>query len=523
MTGRALTLVELDERRRERDQVRHQLAQIAPLKRRLAHLERELLDGVAYPLPGASAEQLPLAAPLSQRVLEALRAAKARRSADVLATLLGESSERVHEAIVELIAAGLARSARRGGYEATNKPETAPRTGRNAKPEKVAPKATTGPALWKPGHKPGILPGLTPAGTRRVLELLKAAPGGRMAKADICKRLSLPDDTCMPTGVCYQSGDWVLKEAPAKVKKAAKKAKPKKPATTAARTLTDDIEAVLGEWGSWLDVAHLEAKVREALPLGLGPSTREWEETLTALLEAKKLERKYEYGRALFRLATPASEAKPSKPRPKKASKAPSPKASKAPSPPPPTLPVKGAMAKILADFSIDQWAQARAEVCEKIAQKKGVSVAVGPLLLSLTCESILLGPVLELLDAAGAVTVGYRGKTPAVVTPGAKVGDEEIAADLQALSRRYVLDLVDDRAEPPTTDDLAASLELPHALIASVLIELRAAEELLCDREGRWSVRSPKASAAARTAPLFDDVEPAPAVDGLEPEGDVS
>ena len=160
MTGRTLTLVELDERRRERDQVRHQLAQVAPLKRRLAHLERELLDGVAYPLPGASAEQLPLAAPLSQRVLEALRAAKARRSTDVLATLLGESSERVHEAIMELIAAGLARSARRGGYEATTKPETAPRTGR---------KVEAGKGQKKPAAEAPVLGAMTMGQVRQVL------------------------------------------------------------------------------------------------------------------------------------------------------------------------------------------------------------------------------------------------------------------------------------------------------------------------------------------------------------------
>lgn len=95
-----------------------------------------------------------------------------------------------------------------------------------------------------------------------------------------------------------------------------------------------------------------------------------------------------------------------------------------------------------------------------------------------------------------------------------------EVDAQIRALTRRYVLDLVDDRADPPTTDDLAADLELPHALIASVLLELHKDQSVLC-MGGRWMPRSSKPSAQERTPPLFDDVEPAPAVDGLEPEGD--
>lgn len=139
-------------------------------------------------------------------------------------------------------------------------------------------------------------------------------------------------------------------------------------------------------------------------------------------------------------------------------------------------------------------------------------------------------GAPVELLDAAGAIVLGSRsgvrapwGKAAPFATPSATVGDEEIAHDLQALTRRYVRGLVEDWGGDPTTADLAGNLELPAALIDSVLIELRAAQELLCDREGRWSVRSPRTSAAARTAPLFADVEPAPAGDGLEPEGDES
>lgn len=244
------------------------------------------------------------------------------------------------------------------------------------------------------------------------------------------------------------------------------------------------------------------------------PQTTEVRDVLKALCEEGKVV--WDEAKKVYHLPPP--------PAPKKA------KAKKAPEAPRPTVTVGEAMAKMLAEVSVHDWQQARAEVCDKIAQRKGEPVSVGSLLLKVGCDSNLVTPVLELLDAAGAIVLGSRsgvrapwGKAAPFATPSATVGDEEIAHDLQALTRRYVRGLVEDWGGDPTTADLAGNLELPAALIDSVLIELRAAQELLCDREGRWSVRSPRTSAAARTAPLFADVEPAPAGDGLEPEGDES
>mgnify|MGYP000970417186 FL=1 len=462
MTGLHLTPEAVQARRLELAEVD---AQIKALGRRKSVLRAEILSGYAAPVKGAPAEQLPLvetttatpspeapaqapeaakpatatttartAVQQREAVLAALRAAKGRRSGQVLATLLGESEQDVHECLMELIQRGEARSARRGGYEATDKPQP---PSRDVKPGKAAKK----PAAKAPAKKAKAAKGKKAEGTR--------------------------------------SRTW---------------------------TVAEDIEAVLREWGTWFEVGQLEAKVREALPLSLGPSTAEWNNALRGLIEVKKIQRREVDGQVQFRLAVA--------PEPKK-------KGKKAPEAPRPTVTVGEAMAKMLAEVSVHDWQQARAEVCERLAQRKGQPVSVGSLLLKVGCDSNLVTPVLELLEEASAVSLGYKAKSPSVVSLSAVVSDEEIAHDLQALTRRYVRGLVEDWGGDPTTADLAGNLELPAALIDSVLIELRAAQELLCDREGRWSVRSPKASAAARTAPLFDDVEPAPAVDGLEPEGD--
>lgn len=72
-------------------------------------------------------------------------------------------------------------------------------------------------ALWRQSKRPGILPGLTPAGVKKALALLAAAPGGSLPKEEICARLGVPADVYMPSEVYYQSGNWVLKNAPKKL------------------------------------------------------------------------------------------------------------------------------------------------------------------------------------------------------------------------------------------------------------------------------------------------------------------
>lgn len=549
MTGLHLTPEAVQARRLELATVEEQ---IRALGRRKSVLRAEILSGYAAPAKGAPVEQLPLvetvtattardapaqapeaakpatatatATPLRDRVRAALGAAKVRRSAKVLALLLGECEEDVADELEGLELAreviGKETSDKAGrAYEPRERWAARRGKGRDAKPGKVEEKFAKSSALWRHSRRPGILlPSVTSAGRRKVIALLEDAPGHRLPKSEIVEKLGLHKDTSMPSGLYYQNGDWALKEAPAKpskkpankppAKKAGGAAKGKKAEGTRSRTWTvaEDIETVLRDWGTWFDAGQLEAKVRELLPLSMGPSTAEWNNALRGLIEVKKIERREVDGRVQFRLAVA--------PEPKK-------KGKKAPEAPRPTVTVGEAMAKMLAEVSVHDWQQARAEVCERIAERKGEPVSVGPLLLKTSCDSDLVGPVLELLDQAGAVSLGRQGSRLAVVTPSVAVSDEEIDHDLQALTRRYVRDLVDDRHEPPTASELAESLGLPAALIDSVLVELRAAQELLCDREGRWSVRSPKASAAARTAPLFADVEPAPAVDGLEPEGD--
>jgi hypothetical protein len=597
VTGLHLTPEAVEARRLELATVEEQ---IRALGRRKSVLRAEILSGYAAPVKGKPAEQLPLvetatattpatqppeapaqapeaakpatatttATPLRDRVRAALGAAKVRRSAKVLALLLGESEEDVAyeleglELAREVIGKNTSGKASRA-YELRNRWEAKRGTGRDTKPGKGRKKGKKEPATPPPAEI-AVLGDMTMAEVRQALldeigtwkrwHSGAAADQALWAKLresghddedgfDLIRRVDHVahealtalakegriqcsegpgnwNNSYAPLGVDRADEGGPDEPRPPRAKKASKKpagkapakkakaAKGKKAEGTRSRTWTvaEDIEAALREWGTWFEVGQLEAKVREALPLSLGPSTAEWNNALRGLIEVKKIQRREVDGQVQFRLAVA--------PEPKK-------KGKKTPEAPRPTVTVGEAMSKMLAEVSVHDWQQARAEVCEKIAQRKGEPVSVGSLLLKVGCDSNLVTPVLELLEEAGAVSLGYKGKSPSVVSLSATVSDEEIAHDLQALTRRYVRGLVEDWGGDPTTADLAGNLDQPPALVDSVLIELRAAQELLCDREGRWSVRSPKASAAARTAPLFADVEPAPAVDGLEPEGD--
>lgn len=458
-----LTPEQIDARRLEYAQIEEQ---IRVLGRRKSILKGEILSGYAAPAKGAAPEQLSL------------------DTATTTTTASAPSKAPVQ------------------GKEAA-KPATAttPATDRDVKPGK--PLDAT---LFKPSkHPEHLLPTLTGKGKRAVLDLLKSAPGGRMPLREITARLGLPDALPLPSECYYQSGDWVLKETPKASKKLAPskpapKAKPaaKKPARAPKKAkvkptlaLGDQIYITLREWGTWYDVGHLEAAVRGAMPLNAGPSTRDWNGVLADMLRSQRIERREEGGRVQFRLA-------------------PLPKAKKPVEAPKPTRTVGEAVKKIRSEVSVHGWQRAREEVCTRIAQCKGRPLSVGELLL--TCNGDLVAPVIELLEMAEALSVGRTGTSPVVVTPSAAISDEEIAHDLQALSRRYLRGLVDDLREPPTTASLAEMLELPVGLVESVLRELRDGEELLCDAGGRWSVRSPRPTAQARTLPLIPGVDPAPA-----------
>ena len=483
-----LTHEQIGERRLELATVEEQ---IRALGRRKSVLRAEILSGYAAPVKGKPAEQLPLvetatattpatqppeapaqapeaakpatatttATPLRDRVRAALGAAKVRRSAKVLALLLGESEEDVAyeleglELAREVIGKNTSDKAGRA-YELRNRWEAKRGKDRDTKPGKASKK----PAAKKPAAK-------------------KAKGAAKGKKASKAEAPAPPPAAPSPAPAPQASRQELLRKA-----------------------IMDELGHGLGHglatFGELLttcmrDLAWTSQEM---------PKTTEVRDVLRALCEEGKVV--WDEAKKVYHLPPPPH------PEPKKKGKA-----------EPQTA---GAfLENLLASVSSTQWGQARGEICERIAQHKGRPVSVGPLLLKVGCDSNLVGAVVTLLEEAGALSITYRGKVPSTLTLSATVSDDEIAHDLQALTRRYVRGLVEDWGGDPTTADLAGNLELPAALIDSVLIELRAAQELLCDREGRWSVRSPKASAAARTAPLFADVEPAPAVDGLEPEGD--
>jgi len=227
-----LTHAQLTERRQELASVEEQLR---ALGRRRTLLKQEILSGYVVPEKKPANRQLslpveeapaqppeapaaPPVAPLRDRVRAALQTAKVRRSARVLATLLGESEEDVAD---ELEGLELAReviskntSAKAGrAYQLRERWEAKRKRPEKLKkaPKKPAPKKGE-KALWKPGYKAGILPSLTAEGNRRALEMIAAAPGQKMLTSEVRAALDLPEDCCTPNGCYYQGsqagGDW---------------------------------------------------------------------------------------------------------------------------------------------------------------------------------------------------------------------------------------------------------------------------------------------------------------------------
>lgn len=563
---------EIAQRRTELGQVE---AQLKALTRRKSVLRAEILSGFAAPVKGAAPEQLPLvetaptattatpapeapshapeaakpaaaarsAIQLREAVLAALRAAKGRRSRRVLATLLGESEADVHECLMELIERGEARSARRGGYEATDKPQA---RGRDTKPGKGQKKPAAAPPA-----EPIVLGDMTMTEVRQVLldeigtwtrwhsgaaadhalwEKLRESGHddedgfdlGRnvdkvgqealtaLAKEGRIQYSEAPgnwNNSYAPLGVPRTAEGGPDEPRPPRAKKASKKAPAKsaKPAAkkaskakaakgTRSRTWTvpEDIETVLREWGDWYDGALLEAKVRELLPLSLSPSTAEWNNALRGLIEVKKVERREVDGRVQFRLR---SEAEPKKAKGKKSGETPTP--------------------------AID-WRQERKEAVAHIAaaHRAGARISAPP--------GTARSQFLAYLGAAGALAMGTRGWDFEL---SCEIDGRRVSEGVWRMSLDYLLDQIEENAEAnggvwPTAASLADLLEAPCGLVDDLVAELLDLERL---REvpqtvgaSRFEVLpSPKqkkrSSAATRTAPLFEGVEPAPGEEAAE------
>lgn len=598
MTGLHLTPEAVQARRLELAEVD---AQIRALGRRKSVLRAEILSGYAAPVKGVAAEQLPLvetatattpattapeapaqapeaakaatatatartAVQQREAVLAALRAAKGRRSGKVLATLLGESEEDIHECLMELIQRGEARSARRGGYEATDKPQP---QGRDTKPGKGRKKGKKEPATPPPAEI-AVLGDMTMAEVRQVLldeigtwkrwhsgaaadqalwaELRESGHDdedkdtfdlsrrvdevGHEALAALATEGKIQSDgppgrwgkSYAPLGVERTAEGGPDEPRPPRAKKTSKKAS-KKPASkapaakktkgaakgkkaegTRSRTWTvaEDIEAVLREWGTWFEVGQLEAKVREMLPLSLGPSTAEWNNALRGLIEAKKIQRREVDGQVQFRLAVA--------PEPKKKGKKASAKAEPTPAPEP----------------AVD-WRQERKGAVAHIAEQHKAELPIGG-----DRKETPRYLILVYLEAAGALVASGTGWDFEL---SCEIDERRISEGVWRMGLDYLLDTIEESAAVngglwPTASSLATMLEAPRGLVDDLVAELLDLRRL---REVPQTLGSPRlevlpspkgkklAPAAARTAPLFDDVEPAPDVDGLEPEGDES
>lgn len=89
------------------------------------------------------------------------------------------------------------------------------------------------------------------------------------------------------------------KKAPAKGKARGRQAQP-------ARALGDVIDGVLRKLRGWLIEEQLLASVREEMPLDAQPSDRDWRGVVDTMLAQKRIERREEGGRVLYR-TNPAS------------------------------------------------------------------------------------------------------------------------------------------------------------------------------------------------------------------------
>lgn len=255
-----------------------------------------------------------------------------------------------------------------------------------------------------------------------------------------------------------------------------------------------------------------QAAIRAAILEELGHGLATFGELLTSTMRAfvgtrQGMPRHSEMHEALELLCRIGSVEKdkdgwyrlPPAPEPKK-------KAPKKPKAPPPTVTVGEAVDKILAAHPPQRWQKTRALVAQRIAGNRGYPIPVAGLYLSGDGQGAEIDAVLALLIEAGAVQRKQSG-TQRLVEAGAAVKEDDIPGDILRLTREYLLGLVVDRNEPPTTDELAADIGLPRGLVLSVLDELKDAGRLARAQAGRWI-----ASAQDRTLPILPDVEPAPA-----------
>lgn len=310
----------------------------------------------------------------------------------------------------------------------------------------------------------------------------------------------------------------LVPEAPKATTAKKGKATPKKvtkPARKAAETKTATPEPPVDEAPPQFSPEARQAAIRAAILDELGHGLATFGELLTstmrALAEARQgMPKHSEMHEALELLCRIGSVEKdrdgksyrlppPPAPEPKK-------KAPKKPKAPPPTVTVGEAVDKILAAHPPQRWQKTRALVAQRIAGNRGYPIPVAGLYLSGDGQGAEIDAVLALFAEAGAVQRKQSGMQR-LVEAGAAVKEDDIPGDILRLTREYVLGLVVERNEPPTTDELAAALELPRGLVLSVLDELKDAGRLARAQAGCWI-----ASAQDRTLPILPDVEPAPA-----------
>lgn len=221
------------------------------------------------------------------------------------------------------------------------------------------------------------------------------------------------------------------KSAP-KAKKAARAPKRARGPVSPARSLTDDIEAELREWGTWYDAGQLEAKIREKMPLTSGPSSRDWKETVLAMMGQHRIERREVDGRMQLRIRGDAPAAPP-----------------------------------------VD-WRQERKNAVSNIAFQHKACVPIDD---GTTASRVAITLYLE---SAGALVSTGEGKFEL----SCEIDDARVSEGVWRMSLDYLLDQIEENAAAnggvgPTAANLADMLEAPAGLVDDLVAELVEARRL--------------------------------------------
>lgn len=441
---------EIAQRRTELGQVE---AQLKALTRRKSVLRAEILSGFATPVKGAAPEQLPLvetttpattapeapshapeatkpaaaartALQLRKAVLELLRAAKGRRSARVLATLLGETEEDVADELEGLELAreviGKETSGKAGrAYELRSRWEAKRGKGRDVKPGKAAKKAAPpAPA------EPIVLGDMTMTEVRDVLltyiNTWTRWHSGAAADHALWKKLR-------------ESGHVDNDEETDKVDQVGHEA-------LTALVTEGKIQAD-GRPGDWNN---------GYAPLGV-PRTAAGGPEEPKPPRAKK---------------APAKSAKPAA---KKAAKRVASKGKKAPEAPKPTRTIGETKPKILDGISIEQWQEGIHSVAGLINESGATRGAW--LLLHARPSATVAAEVVDLFERAGAIVPGETIQLAAAIEasrqerPGAR-----LSLLITERVSKWVIDLVASSPKPPSADALAKRTGLHRGLFCALL-----------------------------------------------------